>query len=347
MDKKVASFLKYLLWGAVAVVLLYFSFRSVRWADFAAALTNCRWGYVLLSMVLGAMVFLVRGLRWRMQLLPIDPKTSGVTCWNAYNICMLVNLVLPRVGEVVRCAYVTRHSSRDSSGARLASMDKVFGTVVVDRVWDALSLVIVFGVLLLTMWDRFGAFFEQSFSSGISLRGGFVWIFVLLVCVLVLAVYLSWKFRAKGGLWGKLWKIIRGFSDGLSSCLRMRRGWLFIVYTALIWILYWLMCATVMWALQGIDPSAVGPELAESLAKIDSLTMADALFLMFAGAMSSIIPVPGGFGAFHTVVAGALLSIYGIPFPVGLIFATLSHESQVVTDAVCGVVSYLAETVRK
>ena len=127
----------------------------------------------------------------------------------------------------------------------------------------------------------------------------------------------------------------------------MKQGWLFIAYTVVIWGLYWLMCATVMWSLQGISPEGLSPEMAASLEKINALGMSDALFLMFAGALSSIVPVPGGFGAFHTVVAGALLSIYGIPFPVGLIFATLSHESQVVTDALCGAVSYACETLHK
>lgn len=347
MDKKDVSFLKYLLWGVVAVALLYFSFRSVRWADFAAALSNCHWGYVILSMVFGALVFLVRGLRWRMQLLPIDPKTQLISCWNAYNICMLVNLALPRVGEVVRCAYVSRHSSRKASGEKLASIDKVVGTVVMDRLWDAASLVIVLGLLLFTMWDRFGAFFEDSLISGFSARRGLLAILLLLLAAAVLILFLSWKLRDRGGLWGRIWGIVKGFSAGLSSCLKMRHGWLFFLYTAIIWGLYWLMSLTVLWALQGIDPSSVGPELAGSLAKLDSLTATDALFLMFAGAVSSVVPVPGGFGAFHTVVAGALLSIYGIPFPVGLIFATLSHESQVVTDAICGAVSYVSETVRK
>ena len=40
MDKKVANILKYILWGGVAIALLYFSFRSVRWSDFAAALAS-------------------------------------------------------------------------------------------------------------------------------------------------------------------------------------------------------------------------------------------------------------------------------------------------------------------
>ena len=295
-------------------------------------------------MFLGALVFYVRGLRWRMQLLPIDASTSRITCWNAYNICMLVNLVLPRAGEVVRSGYITKHSAMDSRGNRLASFDKVVGTVIMDRVWDAFSLVMVVAVLLACMWDRFGAFFQDTIFPGISGKAGLAWIVGALVLLSALFLFLCWRLRERGKIWGRSWKLIRGLGDGLSSCLHMRHGWLFIAYTVLIWVLYWLMCATVLWSLQGIDPAGLSPELAEALEKINALTMTDALFLMFAGALSSVVPVPGGFGAFHTVVAGALLSIYGIPFPAGLIFATLSHESQVVTDAICGAVSYAAES---
>ena len=104
------------------------------------------------------------------------------------------------------------------------------------------------------------------------------------------------------------------------------------------------MSACILWALQGIDPASVSPELANALGKMEGLGMSDALLLMFAGAVSSLIPVPGGFGAFHGAVALALSSVYGIPFEVGLIFATLSHESQVIAGIVCGAGSYIHET---
>jgi hypothetical protein len=112
----------------------------------------------------------------------------------------------------------------------------------------------------------------------------------------------------------------------------------------MIWVYYWLMAACIIWALQCVGPQGLSTELAFALDWIGSLGMADALFLMCAGAVSSLIPVPGGFGAFHGVVAGALSSIYGIPFGAGLIFATLSHESQVIVNAACGACSYLHET---
>jgi hypothetical protein len=103
------------------------------------------------------------------------------------------------------------------------------------------------------------------------------------------------------------------------------------------------MSASILWALQGIDPASVSPELAAALGKIDGLGLADAFLLMFAGAISSLIPVPGGFGAFHGAVAFTLSSVYGIPFAVGLVFATLSHESQTIMSILCGTGSYIHE----
>jgi Uncharacterised protein family (UPF0104). len=179
MDKKLANIGKYLLWTAVAAVLLYFSFRGVNWKDFGAALRGCHWGYVIVSMALGAAVFYIRALRWRMQLLPLDPSTSRLTCWNAYNICMLTNIVLPRVGEVVRCGVVTRHSARDAEGKRLVSFDKAIGTVVVDRLWDGVSVLVVLLLILTLLWGRFGSFFTGTLFPGLSGKAHLWWILFL------------------------------------------------------------------------------------------------------------------------------------------------------------------------
>ena len=347
MNKKVSSTLKYLLWIAVAALLLYFSFRGVNWKDFGAALRYCRWEWVIVSMLLGALAFVVRAYRWRMLILPIDPSTSYLTSLNAYNICMIANLVLPRVGEVVRCGYIVRHSARDAQGRRLATMDKVLGTVVMDRFWDAASLLVVLGVMVALMWERFGAFFHSDVFAGAgqNLHIG-RWAVVILAAGVVF-LFLCWLWRERGGLWARVWGFVRGIVEGLKTSLKIKNVWLFILMTALMWVIYWMMSATCVWALQGLDSSVMSPELAASLDLVNNLTLTDALFLMMMGAISSVIPVPGGFGAFHTVVAGALAAVYGIPFGVGLIFATLSHESQVIADTICGAVSYGIETVRK
>lgn len=347
MDKKAKDILKYFIWIAVAVLLLYFSFRGVDWKNFGAALAQCNWGYVILSMLIGIFVLFIRGLRWQMLLQPIDRSTQVATCFNAMNICMIVNMILPRVGEVVRAGYVTRHSAKGPDGKKLASIDKVLGTVVVDRLWDFVSVVVVLVLLLSFMWGKFGEFFTDNIFSGLTSKVSLVWVVIAAAILLCLFIYLCWRLRDRGRLWGKVWGVISGVGEGLKSCLHMRHGWLFILYTVLIWICYWLMSATIMWAVQGIEPSAMAPEMAAACEKTRALGMIDALFLMFAGALSSLVPVPGGFGAFHVAVAGALSSVYGIPFEFGLIFATLSHESQVIADAVAGLGSYIWESFRK
>ena len=329
MGKNVKNILQYVFWGAVAVALVYFCLRSIDWKQFSEALRLCRWEYVILSMVLGTAVFWIRGDRWRMLLLPFDPATSSLTTFNAYNICMAVNLALPRAGEVAKLGYVVKHSAIGPDGKRLLSFDKALGTLLIERVWDAFVTLAMGAVLLVVMWSSFGAYLTESLAS-LGGAGVLWWVLGGAVILVLLLLYLAYAFREKGGVWGGIWGFVQGIGSGLSSFMKMKKAWLFLVYTVIIWVIYWLMSACIVWALQDIEA-------------FSSLTMTDAFFLMIAGSISSAVPVPGGFGAYHGVVCGALSSIWGIPMGTGMIFATLNHESQVITQAFCGLASYIHE----
>ena len=330
MEKKTKNILSYVFWGAVAVALVYFCLRSVDWAQFGEAMNACRWSYVILSMVLGALVFFIRGCRWRRLLMPIDPSTSRITCFNSYNICMAVNLAIPRAGEVARLGYVVKHSSRDADGKRLMTFDKALGTLLIERIWDAIVTLGMAAVLLILKWDDFGTALLKDYSS-VSIKAG-LWIAVGAVLVLTIVfVLVARKLSSKGGMWGKVWNFIEGIGHGLVSFVHMKNAWLFLLETALIWVVYWIMSACIVWALQDIPAFA-------------SLNMTDAFFLMIAGSIASVVPVPGGFGAYHGIVSGALLSIWSIPVGTGMIFATLAHESQAITQALCGLGSYIHES---
>ena len=351
MNKKVGNILKYVISILVAVVLLYFSFRGVKWPDFLAGLEACDWGYVLLSMAAGAMAFYLRGLRWRELLLPIDRTTSRRTTFNAINISYIVNMVLPRIGELVRCGYITAHSAKESgSGSkRLASYDKVLGTVVLERSWDIVTMCLVLVVFLLFTWKRFGGFFFERMWGPASQRLGASswWIAVAVLAALAALVWLILRLGRNGGPFGKVAGFFRGIGQGVVSCVKMEQAWKFFLVTILIWSMYWLMSLSIVWAVQGISPDAVSAEMGDAVSQLQNLGPIDALFLMLAGSLASIVPVPGGFGAFHYIVALAISSVYGVPFQVGIIFATLSHESQTVTQLLCGGASHLDETFRK
>ena len=321
----------------VAALLLWLCFRQVSWAEVREVASVCRWGWVLLSMGLGAVVFWLRALRWRMMLLPLDETTSRVTCFNAINIGYLVGNVLSRLSELVRCGYVVRHSARDGEGRRKASFDRVLGTVVVDRVWDALTLFLLLGVMLALLWNRYGRMLgETLFGSAASSLA--VW--GLLFGVLVLCIFgcwLVWRLRERSRLCAKLWGFIKGMLEGFRACLRMKGAWKFFVLTAGIWALYWGMISCIVLALPVPELAGIGPM--------------DTLLLMLVGSIVAIIPVPGAFGTYHAAVALTLSAICGLPYAdfaaFGILFATLSHESQLLTQVLFGTGSFLHESFRR
>ena len=331
MQKKTANILSYVFWIALAVVLVWLSLRSVDWKQFGEAMKQCDWGWIATGFAAALAVFYVRALRWRMQLLPLDGNSSVRTSFNAYNICMVVNLILPRVGEVVRCGYVVKHSGADENGKRKITLDKALGTMVVDRVWDIVSLMIVALLVALSMWSKSGSFFKDSLFVALMGKMNVMWVVVGILVLCAAFVFLAWRFRDRNRFWRKVWEVVKGLRDGIVSCLHMRHGWLFIVYTFLIWVLYWFMCVCAVKAVAGVEG-------------FSQLHPSDALLIMFAGSVSAIIPVPGGFGAYHTVVSGVLSAVWGIPFGTAMIFATLTHETQVIATAVTGIWSYLDES---
>lgn len=350
MNKKAGNILKYVLSAGVAVVLLYFSFKGVKWADFFASLKACRWEYVLLSMAAGATAFYFRGLRWRELLLPIDAATSRRTTFNSINISYIANMVLPRVGEFVRCGYITAHSAKDRDGRPLCSYDKVLGTVVLERSWDIVTMFLTLSLFLLFTWNRFGGFFLEKMLGPALERlqeEHSAWWLVLAAVAGICLLWTIFRFGRRNGPVGKVAGFFQGIGQGVVSCLRMKHAWKFFLWTLVIWSLYCLMSLSVLWAVQGISPEAVSAEMSAAVGRLQRLGPVDALFLMLAGSLASIVPVPGGFGAFHYIVALAISSVYGVPFEAGVIFATLSHESQTITQAICGGTSYLDETLRR
>ena len=164
MNDKIKKVIKYILSAVLAAVLLWFSFRDVQWADFIEGLKGCRWGYVLLSMAAGAFAFWLRALRWRQLLHPVDDSISRTTTFNGINIGNISNFVFPRIGEFVRCGVITRRSQPvdpEHPEHKKASYDKVLGTVVLERGWELLVMLLLLVVVLIGGADRFGAFFME------------------------------------------------------------------------------------------------------------------------------------------------------------------------------------------
>ena len=325
MKKQLKNIIKYAVSAALAGALLWFSFRDVEWASFVESLRSCRWEFVLLSMAAGSFAFWLRALRWRRLLLPISPEVSRTTAFNGINIGNISNFVFPRIGEFVRCGVITRRST--------ATYDKVLGTVVLERSWELLVMLLLLAAVLVGGAERFGTFFVDEIWTPIASRFSLgMWPAAILGIIFVCAFgYAIWHFRQTSPFCAKVVGIIRGLLQGFSSCLRMEKKWLFFAYTAAIWATYWLMAASTKWAVPFIH----------------GLDLLDALFLSLVGGLGFAVPVPGGIGAFHFIISLALSAIYGIPPETGVLYATISHTSQAVTQVFFGLGSYAYESLKK
>ena len=324
--------LKYALSLLLAAVLLWLCLRNTDWALFLEAVKGCRWDYMALSMVIGIVVVWVKALRWRMLMRPLDPSIDVVTCFNAYNIGLAANIALPKAGEVIKLGYIVKHSSKGEDGKHLITVDKALGTLITERVWElAVMILLALGALVISR-DNVAGFMSGTFSGG---GAASMWLLVLgLLAALAAFVTLSYFMREKGGIWTRTWSVIQGTLEGLTAFRKMK-GWpIFIVYTAIVWALYLLSAYFAIRSVGHIEEFA-------------SLGLAEAYIIMVIGSLSTIIPVPGGFGAYHGIVAGAMLSLWNIPLGAGMILATVCHESQIVVQIVCGLSSYVHELFRK
>ena len=319
--------LKWLAFLALAAVLLYFSFKEVKWSDFIAGLQSCNWWWIVASMCIGIAGFLARALRWRLLMLPINKDITVREAFDGVNIGYITNFIFPRAGEVARCGVL--------GNTKKISFQSALGTVVLERSFDMICLMFWIAVLLVFKWNEFGSFMQkeiwiplqEKFSSA-------VWILAIVWVAFVAAFAAIWfliKKLLQMAFVQKLVGILKGLWEGLVAAFKMKDKWLFLLYTLLVWLTYWLTSLTTIYAF---------PQVAD-------LNGSDALFLMIVGGLGWVVPVQGGLGAYHFIVSLALASVYGIAQTTGVVFATISHEAQALVMILCGVVSFISITQKK
>lgn len=315
--------IKYSLSAALAVVLVWLTFRGIGWKEFWESLLLTNWWYISLSLVVSVLALVFRQLRWHMMLKPIAPDVRQIEVWDANNVGNLVSLAVPGVGEITRCAMI--------AGKR-ASFDKVFGTAVMERMWDLIAVTALLVITLFSSWNTIGEFFMDTIVIPASSRFsvGLGWIAAGALAAGCALAFLVWKLRDRVGIFGKITDAVRGVFEGLKASLAIKRKWLFAIYTALIWLMYILMS---YYVLQAIPQTA-------------HMGFEEALFISAVGNIASVIPVPGGMGAYHYLVAVSLTSLYGAVWNTGLLFATLSHESHGILVLITGLISYIFNSCR-
>lgn len=324
MDKKAVNIIKYTLSAALAAVLVWLAFRGVDWKAFWAGLQQTRWLYVVLFFVAALLALVFREERWHALMHPLDPELRRLSVWDAINVGNLVNVVLPGAGEFVRCGYVS---------SKRMSYDKAFGTIACERVFDVLMVFILISVALILKWDSFGTFFVENVWQPMAARlgGALGWVLGGLVLLLAALVWAVFRFRGRVRLFERIAGTFRGLATGFASIAKMERKWPFLLSTLGIWAMYVLT----MWC------------TVRALPALDAMSGVDILFLSAVSNIASVIPVPGGIGAYHYLVALTVQSLYGASWETGILAATLGHEAHAVLIIIVGVISYIRFSLRK
>ena len=316
MALKKKDVLKLVISLALAGLLLWLAFRSVDWKAFLDGLSVTRWVYLIpfVAASVGALVF--RAFRWQLLIRSTGIRPGWLTVWDANNVGNLANIALPGTGEFIRCGYV---AGKEGYG-------NVLGTILMERIWDFLAILVMIVLALILDQGKFGPFFAEHVWAPLAGKAGFSlwWVVVLVVALIGLFFWAVYHYRSRFRLFGKVADALSSVGRGFAAFLRMERKGLFLLYTVVIWIMYLLMCYSMLRAV---------PDLA-------ALGLEDALFFTCVGNLASVIPVPGGIGAYHYLMALSASSIYGQTWETGILFATLQHEIHAVIILILGVISY-------
>src|SRR5688572_33463743 len=102
--------------------------------------------------VLALISHVIRAERWRMLMEPSGHYTKLNYSFFSLMVGYLINLVIPRGGEVSRCYNLYKLDK--------TPVEMSFGTVVVERVVDVICLLILVGVAFIAESDKLFRFIE-------------------------------------------------------------------------------------------------------------------------------------------------------------------------------------------
>ena len=269
--------------------------------------------WIVLSMIIGLMSHIFRALRWKLQLrtLGVNPAIKSVI--NAVFGMYAMNLLIPRVGEVWRCTYLSRREKM--------SFTQTLGSIISERLCDTLAL----GVLtVMTFFLQMKVF--RDFLRKFPMIEETLWRMIttpwLYICIVVAIVILIWLFTKKTqNKWVvRIKGIVKNLWYGFRTILRMKHISLYLFYTIAIWFCYFLELYVCFFAFGAMHHFGV--------------LVAMSLFIM--GSLSMGIPVQGGVGPWHLAII-ATLAIYGIGENVAGAFALVAHGSQMLLIILLGI----------
>lgn len=314
MKKGLIAALKIIIPLGIGVYLTWFfisNLTDVELQNLKNAFLKADYRFIFIGIIIMLLSHMSRAYRWKYLLAPLGHTPNFWKMYHSVMIGYLINLTIPRSGEVARAGYYAKFQKK-------APFEKVFGTIIVERIIDVIMLGIVMGITLYFQKDveAFNSIKNTGNSGGGIPTWGYFLAALLIVVGFVLIMSVP-KIKLK------VREILRGLYEGVSTIFQLKQRTAYVLHTIFIWVCYVLMLWVCSFAL---------PETA-------NLSI-NAVFAAFVVGGIAISATPGGIGLYPLMVAAVLSTLYNIENAES--FSMLAWTSLTAFTILAGLVSLVA-----
>ncbi|MEM7055832.1 MAG: lysylphosphatidylglycerol synthase transmembrane domain-containing protein [Bacteroidota bacterium] len=321
--RTIRKIIQYTLPLAIAFLLLGYAYRDFQLYELAIQLQEAKLSWIVLSIIISLASHVVRAYRWQLLLQTLGFQPSLFKTFIALMVGYVSNLLVPRLGEIVRCSALKRSAGIPTSHA--------LGTVVAERAIDFVSLLAVVGGTLAIAFKQLNATLHEVVLINISPAVKILFLGSLLLIVL-LVLLLRGASRSTSlqehTVFLKSKLFLQEMLKGINSIRALRAKKTVLSMTALMWILYYYAGYVGVFA----------------VAETAGLGWIAGLSILTISSISITLPIQGGIGAYHLLVSSTLMA-YGITREGSMLYVTLMHSAQLLATIVVGGLSIILSAV--
>ena len=288
---------------------------------------NANYLYAIFGAFVGIMLGgYFRAIRWRYFLDPLKENIGIGILFSSMMIGYMMNSIIPRAGEVYRPVLLANKEKISKASA--------FGTILVERVFDLLSLLISFGICMLFYKDKLSAAFEEYNLESISIYTSIVTLVLVIIGILMI-FNLERSERIIEKITMKL--LPEKFHQKVHNVfVSLINGFLFIKYPKYYFQI--IILSVLMWV------SYIAGTYLTLLAFNIDITFFDANLVLTMATFAMTIPLPANSaGIYHLFCTATLVNIFGVDKESAFGFATVNHLLGLLGLVIVGAVFFLKE----
>ncbi|MGK0325668.1 MAG: hypothetical protein ACJA2M_001582 [Polaribacter sp.] len=287
--------------------LVWYSISKISIDILIGYFKEANYSWIFLGLFFGILSHLSRAYRWKFMLDPLGFKPKFTNSVLAVLVGYLVNLAIPRAGEISRALVLTNYED--------VPFEKGFGTIVAERIAD---LVMMLCIILITLFVQFDFIYELLTKNFNPIK------ISISLAILIIGFYiLSYLVKkATSGFLLKIKTFFTGLKEGVTSIFKMKNKWAFIFHTLFIWVMYVAMFWATIPAIEGLNVPLGG------------------ILIGFIAGGFSIAATNGGIGLYPIAVAGAL-ALFDIPTEPATAFGWIMWTAQTAMLIVFGGLAFL------